>query len=252
MTSGTSGGRFVEGAVLGIETSGNHTGAALLADGRLIAEVIVDYRSGAAEQLPEVLRRMLADHDMPPRRLRRVGVSLGPGSFTGLRIGLATARGLAWGADLPLVAVSSHEVLAWPWKESGAPVVLLTGLRRERLFLEAGSWSGDWWSARIPARNVNLLEVAEALRPLAGDAPWRFTGESVASVLAAVPDLGRWGAPTADPLHGLRRPAVVALLAARTVARETIGQAMEDLEPRYLREADARRPVPTAGGRRGG
>jgi hypothetical protein len=79
----------------------------------------------------------------------------------------------------------------------------------------------------------------------------RFVGESVHSVLTAVPELGRLGHPSTDPLADVRRPAVVALLAARVGARETAGKAMEVLEPLYLREADARRPSPSPAPGRG-
>ena len=89
---------MVCGPVLGIETSGRLTGAALVVDGRLAAETCVDAHASSQEILIDLTLRILESHRLRVRDLVRIGVSLGPGSFTGVRVGLAAGRGLALGA----------------------------------------------------------------------------------------------------------------------------------------------------------
>ncbi len=234
---------WLEGPVLGIETSGTLTGAALVIDGRLRAEMSVDFRAGAQELLLDLVRGVLAPHRLVPRDLARIGVSLGPGSFTGLRVGIAAARALALGSGAAAVGVPSHEALAWPWKDVGTTIVLLTGYRRGEVCLEAGLWEGDRWRAVVPGANVPVGDVPRLLAVPAASGGLLFTGEAVEFVHEAFPALRDSGRTVTERLALTRRPGAVAQLAARLEAIELRGADLERLEPLYLRGADARRPA---------
>jgi tRNA threonylcarbamoyladenosine biosynthesis protein TsaB len=243
--------RFVEGAVLGLEATGGLTGAALVRNGRLVAESGVDARAGSAERLLGLVEQILSPHGLAPRNLARIGVSLGPGSFTGVRIGLSAARGLALGAGVPAVGVPSHQVLAWPWRDLAMTIVLLTGLRRGRIFVEAGRWQEDVWVEELPARCVGVEEVAALAAGLREAGRLLFVGESVESVSELSPDLRPLGIRLGDPLSAARRSASVAALAARRDAVELRGDALDSLAPLYLRGADARLPEERGSGAEG-
>lgn len=98
--------------ILGIDTSTPTASVALVEDGELLAEQIQDgaaagrIGSHAATILP-LIESVFASAQITPNDLCGIAVSLGPGSFTGLRIGLATAKGLAYPANLPLIGVST-------------------------------------------------------------------------------------------------------------------------------------------------
>ena len=233
---------LIDGPVLGIETSGTLTGAALFRQGRLRAESSVDARAGSAEMLLDLVSRILQSHALAPRDLARVGVALGPGSFTGLRVGLAAARGLAWGAGVPLIGVPSHQALAWAWRDLDRTIVLLTGLRRGQVFLEAGRWIADDWNEQIPAACVALEEVGPWIARLPEAGSLLFTGEAVESVCEAHPFLRSLGTAVGEVAGAARRPAAVAALAARRSSSEAKGEDLDRLEPIYLRGADARLP----------
>ncbi len=99
--------------VLGIETSTAVCGASLVSRGSLIAERSFEARQMHSEKLIGLIGDVLAAANIDISGLDAVAVSIGPGSFTGLRIGLSTAKGLAFGRDLPLVAVPTLKGLAF-------------------------------------------------------------------------------------------------------------------------------------------
>jgi tRNA threonylcarbamoyladenosine biosynthesis protein TsaB len=234
--------------VLGLETTGRLIGAALARDGELISECSVSALASSQEWLLGLVREMLARHDLAPADLARIAVSIGPGSFTGVRVGLAAARALAWAAGRPLVPVPTHQALALPWRDSGSTVALLTSHRRGLVCLECGVWERGAWVARIPAAAVPVPEVAERLRE-AMVGPLIFVGEAVESVVAAAPELRSFGPPLTDPLTRARRPGPIALLGQ--ILEPVPVREIDRVEPLYLREADAKRPKPPALGRRG-
>lgn len=105
---------------LGIETATSAASLALLAgDGQLLAEATFVARRTMAERLAPALDVLLAWVDRAPADLEAVAVGLGPGSFTSLRVGLATAKGIASALGCPIVGVGSLEALA-----SAAPLKL--------------------------------------------------------------------------------------------------------------------------------
>jgi len=232
-----------DGPVLGIETSGTLTGAALWAGGRLAGETAVDAKSQSQELLPDLIARLLRTRGLAPRDLARIGVSLGPGSFTGLRVGLAAARGLAAGAELPLVGVPSHEALAWPWSDAGAELCLLTGLRRGEVFLEIGRWDGPEWRASVPGSSLPAEEAAARLVALPTGPARLLLGEAAPLLERLHPEIAGAGRIVRETLAATRRPAVVACLAARPGVRLYAGADLDRLQPLYLRGADARRPA---------
>lgn len=233
---------FAAGLVLGIETSGGLTGTALTLDGRLIAESSLDIWARSQEMLLAQVERVLGDHDRRPGDLARIGVAVGPGSFTGLRVGIAAAQGLALGLGIPCVAVSSHQALGLPYRGLDCDLVFLTGERRGTVMLEAGRWVGADWEAWLPAEAVAIETVEGRLRTGLTSRTLLFIGEAVDSIRRAHPRLAEFGPAADDPFHAVRRPGAVARLAASVGARLIPATELERLAPVYLRGADARRP----------
>jgi tRNA A37 threonylcarbamoyladenosine modification protein TsaB len=97
--------------ILAFDTSAAHCAAALLVAGRVLARVDV-MAKGQAEHLMGLLSEMLAKAGLGWADLDAIGVGIGPGNFTGIRIGVATARGLALGLGVPAIGVSGFDVLA--------------------------------------------------------------------------------------------------------------------------------------------
>ena len=115
---------------LAFDTATDVATSALLEDGNLLGE-----RTGRAASLLEDVDALLRDADAEPTELRRIVVGTGPGSFTGLRMGLAASRALALALDVPVAGVSTLDVLA-----ASAPGALpvIDARRREVFTLQDG------------------------------------------------------------------------------------------------------------------
>ncbi|MBU4310439.1 tRNA (adenosine(37)-N6)-threonylcarbamoyltransferase complex dimerization subunit type 1 TsaB [bacterium] len=99
--------------ILGIETSTMTGSIALMDEERLIAEYTLNLRETHSSRLMPAIDRILKDASLTIKDLNGIAVSLGPGSFTGLRIGIATAKGLAQGLDIPIVGIPTLDGLAF-------------------------------------------------------------------------------------------------------------------------------------------
>ncbi|HWP96795.1 MAG TPA: tRNA (adenosine(37)-N6)-threonylcarbamoyltransferase complex dimerization subunit type 1 TsaB [Syntrophomonadaceae bacterium] len=98
--------------LLAIDSATPVAGVALLEDRRLLKEEFSNYKKTHAETLMPMVDRVMRECQCQVSDLDGIAISAGPGSFTGLRIGLATAKGLCLGSGKPLVAVSTLEMLA--------------------------------------------------------------------------------------------------------------------------------------------
>ncbi|WP_299151279.1 tRNA (adenosine(37)-N6)-threonylcarbamoyltransferase complex dimerization subunit type 1 TsaB [uncultured Tateyamaria sp.] len=98
--------------ILGFDTSGAYCAAALMRGGHLLGAVSEDMAKGQAERLMDLLQDLLKDHDTGWRDLNALAVGTGPGNFTGIRIGVSAARGLALGLGIPAYGVTGFEARA--------------------------------------------------------------------------------------------------------------------------------------------
>jgi tRNA threonylcarbamoyladenosine biosynthesis protein TsaB len=216
--------------LLGLDTATTATVAGVLrADGSVV-EVRDDpepgVRPGHANRLLASAEEALERAGVGWEEVERLAVGVGPGSFTGLRIGIATARALAQARALPLVGVSSLEALA---RGAGEPPLVLAVLDARRGEAFAAAWRGG--APVLAAAALPPEALAERVRalpapPLAvGDGAVRFRGPLEAAGALVPPDQ--------DGVHRLRAEHVCRLGAA---GKPTDRDA---LLPDYLREPDA-------------
>ena len=119
--------------ILGIETSSRRGSVALVEDGRLVAAHSHERPNAHAEELLPMLTRVLEEADWSRTSLDRIGVGVGPGSFTGVRVGIALAQGISLGLGIPALGVGSLRSMARgvPAEVPGARFSLLDARRGE-------------------------------------------------------------------------------------------------------------------------
>jgi tRNA threonylcarbamoyladenosine biosynthesis protein TsaB len=128
---------------IGFESSSRRGSVALIEGNRLIACLSHEEPNSHAELLLPLLERLLAEAGWPKSSLDRLGVGVGPGSFTGLRAGIALAEGLSVGLDRPLIGVGSLRAMAYgALREQTGPCCALLDARRGELFAAVYSTQG--------------------------------------------------------------------------------------------------------------
>ncbi|MBI3446637.1 MAG: tRNA (adenosine(37)-N6)-threonylcarbamoyltransferase complex dimerization subunit type 1 TsaB [Magnetospirillum sp.] len=213
--------------VLAMDTSTSACSAALWADGRVLARRLTPMARGQSEALMPMVAEVMAEVGLGFADLDLLAVSVGPGAFTGLRIGLAAARGLALATGLPLAGISTPLAVAHGVAEAerqGRTLLVVMESRRDEAWVQAFDANLD------PLGEVAALlpEQAAALVP----GMLVVTGDAAASVMALRPDAVAASAP------GWPDAALVAELAAECWGR---GECLPP-EPLYLRPPDVTMP----------
>jgi tRNA threonylcarbamoyladenosine biosynthesis protein TsaB len=244
--------------VLGFDTATAVTTVALrLADGST-AEARDDPAAGAhpghATRLLEMTHRLLTDEGVSWRDLDRIAVGVGPGTFTGLRVGIATARGLAQSLAVELVGVSSLQALAHAGLASGdaadprararpaaAPaadaVLAVIDARRGEVFAAAYAAGGDGQAPveLVPPRALAPRDLGDVLVAAGGeDRRWLALGDGAVRYREELGALPVTLAPDGSPLDRLSGAAICAL---GVLAAPPVGAAQ--VLPDYRRRPDA-------------
>src|SRR5262245_21667617 len=120
--------------VLAIETSTLAGGVALVDDGRVVAEYALDIAVTHSERVMAAADAIVREARWQPHDVEGLAVSVGPGSFTGLRIGLGTAKGLALSLDVPIAAVPTLDAMAAMLPFAAWPVCPVIAARRDEVY----------------------------------------------------------------------------------------------------------------------
>lgn len=207
--------------ILALDTSLNACSVALVEAGQVRASVIQPMQRGHQEQLAPMVASVLDEAGIRPTALDRIAVTLGPGSFTGLRVGLSYAKGFALGLGVPLVGFNTLACLTAMLDAKGA-VLAVIDARREQLY----------------------AQLFEGQRPVAD--PFALSLGDLAA-LTALPEVDAVVGPGADRLQArfpdarietpeLLDPVALARLAA--LANPELARP----DPVYIREPDAKLP----------
>ncbi|MFV0566378.1 MAG: tRNA (adenosine(37)-N6)-threonylcarbamoyltransferase complex dimerization subunit type 1 TsaB [Flavobacteriaceae bacterium] len=121
--------------ILSIETATTNCSVALSKNGKTIA-LLEDYGNNYshAERLHVYIDRILKETNVQPSQLKAIAVSKGPGSYTGLRIGVSAAKGLAYALNIPLISVSTLEALAHQVKTDKGYIIPMLDARRMEVY----------------------------------------------------------------------------------------------------------------------
>ncbi len=149
--------------VLGIETSGILCSVAWWQRNQTLLEYNIEKRNAHATLLASLVEEGLKNLDLSPESINLVAVGSGPGSFTGLRIGMAYAKGFCLGQDIPLIPVTNFEVLAHLAKDHRGPV--LTLIEAGKGFYYAGSFPSG---SSVPDEQY-LAEGSKLIQNIASD-----------------------------------------------------------------------------------
>ena len=215
--------------LLAIETSTEACSVALLHRGRVLERSEIAPRRHAELVLP-MADALMAEAGVTRRMLDGVAVGRGPGAFTGVRLAVSLAQGMALGLDLPVVPVSSLAALAWDAPDNGAPILALIDARMGEIY--AGAFRRDAVLGLLPLAAESVSTAGDIALPDADawnviGSGWDAYRDAVRGKLAAPP---RWS----DGARFPQAAAVAQLAAAEFAAGRAV--APELALPVYLRD----------------
>jgi tRNA threonylcarbamoyladenosine biosynthesis protein TsaB len=212
--------------LLAVETSTRAGGVALLEGERVRGEYLLDVTATHSERLMPAIDRLLADVGWAATDLQGLAVAVGPGSFTGLRIGLSVVKGLALALGIPIAAVPTLDALATALPFAALPICPVLDARKGEVYCSLYRWDGTGMR-----REWDYLALAPDLVAARLTEPVILLGDG--SALVRAPH-GRLAPPHR---RGPSAAAVAVLGLTRLEAGQTVSAA--ELVPIYLRPSEA-------------
>ncbi len=224
--------------ILGIESSSLTASAAIWEDGILTAEYTVNFKKTHSQTLLPMIDEICRMTEQEPKTMDAIAVASGPGSFTGLRIGAATAKGLALALALPVVAVPTLDAMAYQCFDAVSVICPIMDARRGQVYNGLYEWENGRFFIKQPSRAIDMAEVIEELNAAGG--PVIFLGDGVPVQEEQI--RARLHVPfyLAPATMNRQRAGAVASLGAEQYAQGRLLKA-EEFAPKYLRPSQAER-----------
>ena len=231
--------------ILGIDTTGQTASAALVEGDKLIAEFTMNYKLTHSQTILPMIADILERTETDKASIDCIACACGPGSFTGLRIGAATAKGFALALDKPIVAVPTLDALAYNVFETNKFICPIMDARRNQVYTGIYEFRGDTMEVLEPQMAVDIEVIAEKLCErqqdviFLGDGVPVFKDKLCNGLMDKLHDCGKefYFAPA----HvNKQRAGAVGALALRYL-EEGKTETAEEHQPEYLRMAQAER-----------
>ncbi|HHY83014.1 MAG TPA: tRNA (adenosine(37)-N6)-threonylcarbamoyltransferase complex dimerization subunit type 1 TsaB [Clostridiales bacterium] len=222
--------------VLAVDTSSVVAGVAVLDDEQLLYEAYNHHRKNHSEILMPLVENALKSCSLTPRDIDLLAVSNGPGSFTGLRIGISTIKGLAQALDKPVAGVPTLDALAYNIISPQALVCPIMDARRDQVYTALYRRDKEDLIRLMPYSAIHISELADRLNEY-GE-PVIFTGDGILSYKEKLIDSIGELALFAPSYLALQRASVIAWLGRREALNGRTVSCF-DLETFYLRQSQA-------------
>jgi tRNA threonylcarbamoyladenosine biosynthesis protein TsaB len=219
--------------ILAVDTATMSCSAAVVDDGLLKAELTSANNQTHSKHLMDMIDTVCDMSQIKISQVDGFAVTIGPGSFTGLRIGISTIKGLAWSLKKPVVGVSSLDVIAWQCAQSSYPVCALLDARKHEVYYCRYHFKGGELTAKGLEQVAPPDEVLSHIHE-----PCLFAGsgailykERIIEKLGDLAHFAGWNQ------HSIRASSVARLSLTRFAQQKTDDAAL--LVPHYIRKSDA-------------
>ena len=224
--------------ILGIDTTGQTASAALVEGDKLIAEFTMNYKLTHSQTILPMIADILERTETDKASIDCIACACGPGSFTGLRIGAATAKGFALALDKPIVAVPTLDALAYNVFETNKFICPIMDARRKQVYTGFYRFEGSEMKVLKEqcAQSVEdtLIQLREYNEPVV------FLGDGVPvykeEILEKMGDLAIFA-----PAHANRQRAAAVGALAQVYFAQGIYESADEFVPEYLRKSQAER-----------
>lgn len=224
--------------ILAIETSTMLGGIAIMDESLLIAESRLNVKSTHSERLMTEIEHCLKQSGIKISDIDIFAVATGPGSFTGLRIGLSTVKGFSYATGKQIVSVPTLEALAWNFPYSRHPVCTMLDARKKEVYASLFKWEGENFTRLINETSAKPEEFARDALRVTHDDKFIFAGEGAALYRDKIIEVMGEKAIFASPEKTVPSPANVAVLGFKKAKAGEFSEPIS-LIPMYIRKSEA-------------
>ncbi len=223
--------------ILAFETSAKAGSVALMEDGCVLGQYYENTGLTHSQTIMVMAQSLLESCNLTPQDVDAVAVAAGPGSFTGVRIGVAAAKGFAWGRQIPLYGVSTLEAMALSLGVYDGYVLTVMDARRNQVYNALFLAEEGKLRRLCPDRAISLSDLEEEIKKL--EKPIFLVGDGSILCYNALKE----GVPSLilPPEHRMHQKAEGVALAAEQAIRDRLPGDGASLEPNYLRLSQAER-----------
>ncbi len=223
--------------ILAIETSTMLGGAAIMDDSiGLIAEVRLNVKSTHSERLMTEIENLLRQSLLDIKEIDVFAVSIGPGSFTGLRIGLSTVKGLSFATGKPVVSVPTLEAFACNFPFCQYPICLLLDARKKEVYTGVFRWIDNELIKVLPETAISIENLLG--NEIFSNDKFIFSGEGCSLYKKEIVSRMAENAIFASPEKMVPLPSNVAYLGMKKALRNEFADPIS-LVPFYIRKSEA-------------
>lgn len=224
--------------ILGMESASLTASAAIWEDGMIIAEYTVNFKKTHSQTLLPMIEEICRMTEQDLQTVDAIAISEGPGSFTGLRIGSATAKGLGLALGCPLIPVPTLDAMAYQCFDAASAICPIMDARRGQVYQGLYRWEKGRFVVETPSRAVDMETVIAEIN--AAGVPVIFLGDGVPVHQERIREQVTVPCYLAPATMNRQRAAAVAALAAERYAAG-VQQTAAEHAPVYLRPSQAER-----------
>ena len=229
---------------LAIESSSLVASAAILEDDVLIAEYTTNHKITHSQTLLPMINEIISMTNTDKKSIDAIAVSGGPGSYTGLRIGSATAKGIGMALDIPLIHVPTIDAMAYNAYGYNGIIVPIMDAKRSQVYTGIFRFDDNGFNTILKNSAISVDELLKNVLDVAADDKILFIGDGIPAYKNIIEDRldGRVKYEFAPANMNRQRAASVAVLGACYMEQGKCENASEHL-PEYLRLSQAEREL---------
>ena len=221
--------------VLGIDTSSNATSIAVIEDNKLICEYTINTKTTHSQKLMPMIENMLKISEINVNDMDMISICQGPGSFTGLRIGMATAKALSHVNNLPIVGVNSLELLAGNMDLSDKKICSILDAQRTQVYMGQYKFENN---KLVEIKSADVVEIDELLEELkSSNEEWILVGEAVYKYEDKIKEIENICVPA--PSHNVNKASSLCTIAMNKYNQNIDVYDCYTINPVYIRKSQA-------------
>lgn len=221
--------------ILGIDTSTMAASVAVIEDNQLVCEYTINTKKTHSQKLMSMIENMLKESDLNINDIDLIGICVGPGSFTGLRIGMATAKAIAHVNNIPIVGVTSLEMLAANMNLCDKKICSILDAQRNQVYTAKFEYIGN---RLVQINDTDILEIDKLINEISSsEDDYILIGEAVYKYEEKLKDIENISIPS--PSHNVTKASSLCSIALEKYNQGENIESCYTINPMYIRKSQA-------------